>query len=92
MSDVRAEVARSTGQVHDGPLVSGARKVEETARTVKEKVAGGFENAKTTLQTKPLGEMWNDAESFVRSHPGRTMLISLGVGALVGFLLARRRH
>lgn len=68
----------------DGPLVGAARKVEDAARRVKDKVVSG-------VGEKTVKEIVQDSKDFVRENPGKTILISLGVGALVGYLIGRRR-
>jgi len=71
----------------EGPLVGVARAVETTARQVKEKVV----HTKEQLAQKSIGELVDDGRNFVRENPGKTILISIGVGALVGYLVGRRR-
>lgn len=71
----------------DGPLVGAARAVETTVRRVRDKAADLREQA----SRKTVGEILGDAREFVRENPGTTILISAGVGALVGYLVARRR-
>lgn len=73
--------------VSDGPLVAAARSVEVTAKRVKEKVI----EAKDHLAEKSIGELVDDGREYVRENPGKTILISVGVGALVGYLIGRRR-
>ncbi len=78
-------VAVSTGSrigesAMDGPLVGAARRVESAARRVKENVA-----------EKSIGEIVNDGREYIRENPGKTILISMGVGALIGYVIGRRR-
>jgi ElaB/YqjD/DUF883 family membrane-anchored ribosome-binding protein len=68
----------------DGVLVGAARKVETAARRVKERVA-------STVGEKTVKELAQDTREWVRDNPGKTILISVGVGALVGYLIGRRR-
>ena len=79
-----SRIAESTA---DGPLVGAARTVEAAARRAKERVV----EVKEEIAQKSLGEIVDDGRSFVRENPGKTVLISLGVGALVGYLIGRRR-
>lgn len=62
----------------DGPLVEGARSVEAAAGRMKEKIVTG---AKDQLEV---------SRDFVSENPVKSVLIAVGVGALVGYLLARR--
>jgi ElaB/YqjD/DUF883 family membrane-anchored ribosome-binding protein len=78
-------IAADVGQ--DGALVGVARTVESAARRAKEKLA----EKKNELANKSIGELVDDGREFVRENPGKTILISVGVGALVGYLIGRRR-
>jgi len=71
----------------DGPLVGAARTVETAARRVKETVV----QTKDRLAEKSVGELVDDGRDFVRENPGKTILISIGVGALVGYMIGRKR-
>jgi ElaB/YqjD/DUF883 family membrane-anchored ribosome-binding protein len=71
----------------DGPLVGAARSVESAARKMKDRVV----EAKDRLAEKSIGELVDDGREYVRENPGKTILISVGVGALVGYLIGRRR-
>jgi len=79
--------SRIGGEIIDGPLVGAARTVESAARRVKDKVI----ETKDRLAEKSVGELVDDGRAFVRENPGKTILISIGVGALVGYMIGRRR-
>ena len=64
--------------VVDGPLVDGARTVEAASIRLKDRVVGG---AQEGLET---------SRNFVVENPVKSVLIAAGVGALLGYLLARR--
>ena len=71
----------------DGPLVGAARTVETVARRAKERVI----EAKDQIAQKSVGELVDNGRDFVRENPGKTILISVGVGALIGYMIGRRR-
>lgn len=71
----------------EGPLVGAARTVETAARRAKERLV----EAKDRLAEKSLGELVDDGRSYVRENPGKTILIAAGVGALIGYVVGRRR-
>ena len=71
----------------EGPLVGAARAAEAAARRVKEKVV----ETKDQISQKSIGELVDNGKDFVRENPGKTILLSIGVGALVGYLIGRRR-
>ena len=80
-----SRIPADTGE--DGALVGVARTVEAVARRAKEKVI----EKKNQLASKSMGELVDDGREYVRENPGKTILISVGVGALVGYLIGRRR-
>ena len=86
LSDPEA-VSGISGDVADGPLVGAARTVESAARDVRQKVV----HAKEQLARKSVGELVEDGRGFVRENPVKAVLISVGIGALVGYVLGRRR-
>ena len=64
--------------VIDGPLVDGARSVEQAAGRLRERVVTG---AKDRLEV---------SREYVAENPMKSVLVAVGVGALVGYLLGRR--
>lgn len=62
----------------DGPLVDGARTVEQAAGRFRDRVVT---SAKDRL------EMSRD---YVSENPMTSVLVAVGVGAFVGYLLGRR--
>lgn len=62
----------------DGPLVDGARSAEHAAARVKDRVVDG---AKEQLEV---------TRHYVSAHPLQSVLVAVGVGALIGFMLGRR--
>jgi ElaB/YqjD/DUF883 family membrane-anchored ribosome-binding protein len=71
----------------DGPQSEAARTAESAVRRVKERVI----EARDRLAEKSFGEIVEDGRNYVRENPGKTILISIGVGALVGYMIGRRR-
>lgn len=66
-------------RVQDGALVGAARQVESYAARAKEFGADKFE------------EFADGSREMIRENPMKAVLVAAGVGALVGFMLARRR-
>jgi ElaB/YqjD/DUF883 family membrane-anchored ribosome-binding protein len=94
------EASIDAEQAEDGPLVTAARGVERTIGIAKE----GMSQAKTKvgetatrakegvkeIPKKSIGELADSVTDYAKEHPGQTILVSLGVGALLGMLLSRR--
>ncbi len=71
----------------DGPLVGAARTVESAARRAKDKVVA----ARDRIAEKSIGDIVEGGREMVRENPMKTVLVAAGVGALVGYMIARRR-
>jgi len=96
--------ADAAGGTADGPLVEAARKVEKGIGTAKERLGEKLGTAKERLgesldsakekagvvSQKSMSEMADDVTSYAKDHPGQTILVSLGVGALIGWLISRK--
>jgi len=65
-------------RVVDGPLVDGARTVEAAANRVKDRIVAG---ANDRLEV---------SREYISGNPMKSVLVAAGVGALLGYLLARR--
>ena len=63
----------------DGPLVDGARSVEQAAGRLKERIVTG---AQDRLEI---------SRDYISRNPLQSVLVAVGVGALLGYLLGRRR-
>lgn len=62
----------------DGPFVEGARAVENAAGRAKDRLVG---EAKDKLAI---------SREYVSENPMKSVLVAVGVGALLGYLLGRR--
>jgi ElaB/YqjD/DUF883 family membrane-anchored ribosome-binding protein len=62
----------------DGPFVEGARSIEAAAGRVREKIVTG---AKDRLEV---------SREYVVENPMKSVLVAVGVGALIGYLVGRR--
>lgn len=47
----------------------------------------GYSNVREKVDEVDMGEVLDHVRGYVRSHPGKALLISVGVGFLVGLLL-----
>ncbi|MCE9638117.1 MAG: hypothetical protein K8T90_20640 [Planctomycetes bacterium] len=62
----------------DGALVEGARTVEAAATRLKDKVVTGTQ------------EKFEVSRDYISENPVKSVLVAVGVGALLGYLLGRR--
>ncbi len=52
-------------------------------------VRSGYNNVRERVEDVDLGAITDQVRTYVRSNPGKALLISVGVGFLIGLLLRR---
>jgi hypothetical protein len=52
-----------------------------------ERAAAGLQDAATYLREHDAAEMWGDVESYVKRYPGRSVLMAVATGLVVGRIL-----
>ena len=58
------------------------RKVEEFVSVAKDQA--------DRLKKKSIEDIWTGARDYAKDNPGKTILVSLGLGVLIGSLIRRR--
>lgn len=88
ISDDISELAEDARALMNATVDVAGEKVGEA----RQRLAGALERAKELAgrARKKAVESARAADETVREHPYQAMGIALGVGAVVGFLLARR--
>ncbi|HVT04161.1 MAG TPA: hypothetical protein VHL58_12405 [Thermoanaerobaculia bacterium] len=73
-------------------------KYNAAAQTVKEKyeaasdaVKDKYEEVKTKVDEVDFEEIGGQVRSYVRSNPGKALLISVGIGFVIGLIMRRAR-
>ncbi len=64
--------------VVDGPLVDGARSVEAAAGRLKDRMVSGVE------------DRVEGSRDYISENPVKSVLVAVGIGAVIGYLLGRR--
>jgi len=64
---------------------------ERKARKASDKVAAGMENTADWLRNADVDSMKSGIENQVRTNPGRTLLVALGLGYVVGRIFRGNR-
>ena len=54
-----------------------------------EKVRSGYNQVREKVEDVDFGAITDQVRSYVRSNPGKALLISVGVGFLIGLMLRR---
>jgi ElaB/YqjD/DUF883 family membrane-anchored ribosome-binding protein len=96
LTDARA--ALETALEKMGELYGRSREVaEEAYATAKEnlekltvEVKKGYAKVKAKVQEIDVKEVRDDVVDYVRRNPGKSILIALGIGFAVGYLVRRR--
>jgi hypothetical protein len=72
-------------------VAEAGEETQGNVRKVGSKVASGMENTAEWIRTADMQSMRSGVENQVRTKPGRSLLVALGLGYLVGRALRGRR-
>src|SRR5207237_1129581 len=89
--DAMEERTRSAGAGDDNDSRFDRAKeyVSDTASAASDAVKNQYNRVRERVEDADIGAMMDQVRSYVRSNPGKALLISVGVGFLVGLLLRR---
>ena len=73
---------------HGDTLIS---ETTSTARRKVEELMSGVKEQAQKLKTKSVEDLWKGTVDYVKDNPGKTILVSLAAGVVIGSLLRRRR-
>jgi ElaB/YqjD/DUF883 family membrane-anchored ribosome-binding protein len=68
---------------------SASGKVRDGYNTASGAVRDGYNTVKEKVEDVDFGAVTDQVRTYVRSNPGKALLISVGVGFLIGLLLRR---
>ena len=63
--------------------------VSDKASAASDAMKGQYNRVREQVEDADFGAMMDQVRGYVRSNPGKALLISVGVGFLVGLLLRR---
>lgn len=63
--------------------------VSDKYGAASDKVRAGYNQVREKVEDVDFGAITDQVRSYVRSNPGKALLISVGVGFLIGLLLRR---
>jgi ElaB/YqjD/DUF883 family membrane-anchored ribosome-binding protein len=63
--------------------------VSDAASAASDAVKNQYNRVRERVEDVDFGAMMDQVRSYVRSNPGKALLISVGVGFLVGLMLRR---
>jgi ElaB/YqjD/DUF883 family membrane-anchored ribosome-binding protein len=90
------EKTNAEGGAGDGSDASGENRFNRARQYVNEKyesasgaVKDGYNTVREKVEDVDFGAITDQVRTYVRSNPGKALLISVGVGFLIGLLLRR---
>ena len=85
------ERTRSAGEDddNDSRFARAKEYVSDTASAASDAVKNQYNRVRERVEDADVGALMDQVRSYVRSNPGKALLISVGVGFLVGLLLRR---
>jgi len=82
--------AGAEGSDDEGGRFGRARQfVNEKYETASGAVRDGYNTVREKVEDVDFGAITDQVRTYVRSNPGKALLISVGVGFLIGLLLRR---
>lgn len=80
------ERAQGGGAALAGATADGSTAIQSDGRLaqVSDKVAGGMEKSAEWLREADIDSLKSGIENQVKEHPGRTLLVAVGLGYLLG--------
>jgi len=86
-----AGAAADTGAQEGSRFTKAKEFVSDKYDAASDAVRNQYNRAKEKIDDVDFGAITDQVRSYVRSNPGKALLISVGVGFLIGLLL-RRDH
>lgn len=83
-AEVPAGSTASSGSTYDDVSTTGPSGIKAKLNTAKEKVVDSYGVAKEWVREKDIDAIKAGVEQQVKEHPGRTLLIAVGLGYLIG--------
>jgi len=77
------------GDDNDSRFARAKEYVSDTASAASDAVKNQYNRVRERVEDADVGAMMDQVRSYVRSNPGKALLISVAVGFLVGLLLRR---
>jgi ElaB/YqjD/DUF883 family membrane-anchored ribosome-binding protein len=81
--------AGTEGDESSGRFGRAREYVGEKYESASGAVRDGYNNMREKVEDVDFGAITDQVRTYVRSNPGKALLISVGVGFLVGLLLRR---
>jgi ElaB/YqjD/DUF883 family membrane-anchored ribosome-binding protein len=90
MSENPTDTGTATGEEGGGNRFSRAREyMGEKYEAAAGAARNAYSSARERVEDVDFGAVTDQVRTYVRSNPGKALLISVGVGFLIGLLLRR---
>jgi ElaB/YqjD/DUF883 family membrane-anchored ribosome-binding protein len=90
--DENTNATGATGEgadANDSSFGRARQYVNDTYENASGKVRDGYNSMRERVEDVDFGAVTDQVRTYVRSNPGKALLISVGVGFLIGLLLRR---
>lgn len=84
-----AGAGADAGETEGGRFGRARQFVNDQYESASEKVRDGYNTMREKVEDVDFGAITDQVRTYVRSNPGKALLISVGVGFLIGLLLRR---
>ncbi|MEA2488878.1 MAG: C-terminal glycine zipper region [Acidobacteriota bacterium] len=84
-----AGAGETSGDDASGRFGRAREYVGEKYGAASEKVRDGYNSMRERVDDVDVGAVTDQVRTYVKSNPGKALLISVGVGFLIGLLLRR---
>ena len=71
-------------------MTTSAETFEGGVRRKVEDFVSGVKGQAERLKGRSVEDLWTGCREYVRDNPGKTILVTLGVGVVIGSLLRRK--
>jgi ElaB/YqjD/DUF883 family membrane-anchored ribosome-binding protein len=89
MSDETTTAADETAEAGDDRFGKARAFVNEKYSAASEAARNSYNQVREKVEDVDFGAVADQVRSYVRSNPGKALLLSVGIGFVVGLLLRR---
>ena len=89
MADETTTATDDTATAGDGRFGKAKAFVNEKYNTASDAARKGYNQMREKVEDVDFGAVADQVRSYVRSNPGKALLLSVGIGFVIGLLLRR---
>jgi ElaB/YqjD/DUF883 family membrane-anchored ribosome-binding protein len=89
MADETTTATDETGTAGDGRFGKAKAFVNDQYNAASDAARKGYNQMREKVEDVDFGAVADQVRSYVRSNPGKALLLSVGIGFVIGLLLRR---